>query len=477
MSALGDVRASYTSARQAISGQIKLAAGFSIGILVVLGVVVSAVFWQVSERSEANTVLAMGALASADLTASIAETRYHAARYAETGLGSDIAAAEQRLEAAKSRLDQTITTSQMSNLGELENVTWLRAQVEGFELEIKALKQAVAAENKTAIGSLAEAINLSGQLLADYATDYESQFVSQAEASNDAFTNFKNGVWIAAFTIVLGGAAAALMMARFFVHHFADAIHEITGAMVAIAQGNESADIPGGSRRDEVGAMARSLSVFRDKANEVVRLEKEVAEASKRELEQREEAERQKHIALRGFADQFENDMTGVVGHVASASEQLHDTASALAASAVSASNLSREVAQSVGETSDGVTSAANATEQFARSIEEVGRQAVRSALVAQDATLNAKSADTEIEALYDTSNEASKLIELIRSIAERTNLLALNASIEAARGGEAGRGFAVVASEVKELAKQTQTATKPSLTRLVRFKTPPNLA
>ena len=62
---------------------------------------------------------------------------------------------------------------------------------------------------------------------------------------------------------------------------------------------------------------------------------------------------------------------------------------------------------------------------------------------------------------LRDTSLEAGKLIELIRSIAERTNLLALNASIEAARGGEAGRGFAVVASEVKELAKQTQTATE----------------
>ncbi|MFN7159529.1 MAG: methyl-accepting chemotaxis protein, partial [Erythrobacter cryptus] len=62
--------------------------------------------------------------------------------------------------------------------------------------------------------------------------------------------------------------------------------------------------------------------------------------------------------------------------------------------------------------------------------------------------------------ALASSAEEVGQIVELIQSIARRTNLLALNASIEAARGGEAGRGFAVVASEVKELANQASRAT-----------------
>jgi methyl-accepting chemotaxis protein len=62
---------------------------------------------------------------------------------------------------------------------------------------------------------------------------------------------------------------------------------------------------------------------------------------------------------------------------------------------------------------------------------------------------------------LDDSARQIGKIVELINQIAEQTNLLALNATIEAASAGEAGRGFAVVANEVKELARQSASATE----------------
>jgi len=128
-----------------------------------------------------------------------------------------------------------------------------------------------------------------------------------------------------------------------------------------------------------------------------------------------------------------------------------------------SASNTSSQtasVAAAAQQASTGVQSIASGAEELSASAAEISQQMSRASQVSREAVEQADKTDATVRTLSDAAQRIGEIVSLITAIAEQTNLLALNATIEAARAGEAGKGFAVVASEVKGLANQASAAT-----------------
>ena len=252
----------------------------------------------------------------------------------------------------------------------------------------------------------------------------------------------------------IGGAVLGMVLAWVMGDRLSRPITAITTIMRRLANHDLGVEIPGQTRKDEIGQMAQAVQVFKTNA---IRNDELEAEARAQEERSKEEQRR----FMNQTADSFTTSVGTIIEAVAAAAVELQATATGVSQIANSASEQTTAVASASEEASGNVDSVASATEELNSSIEEINRQVVFSNEIAKKAVDQARETMRGIKELVEASNNIDHVLKLITDISDQTNMLALNATIEASRAGDAGKGFAVVANEVKNLANQVAKATE----------------
>ncbi len=364
--------------------------------------------------------------------------------------------------------------------------------LEIYTASFRFYAQAVLEEQK-ARETVASAYNALLPVVADISTAYRQEREASALENQTAAETT-----VSIVVILIALAVVSLFAGVYFIgRSITRPATAITGAMRRLAEGETEFAVPGLRRRDEFGAMAQALEIFRQAAIAKIELERQAlvarqrAEDEKARFQREAEAQAQARLmqATTGLAaalhrlaegdlsfelnEPFAPDFEALRHDLNRTIRQLDAAMSGVVQSSVAIDGGSQEISQSAADLARRTEQQAASLEETAAALDQLTANIRISADRAVEARSVAHSADEDasrtadlvvdtimaMEKIEQSSGKIGSIISVIDEIAFQTNLLALNAGVEAARAGEAGRGFAVVAQEVRELAQRSAKA------------------
>jgi methyl-accepting chemotaxis protein len=309
------------------------------------------------------------------------------------------------------------------------------------ELKLQAIASIDQLEQEFISVLQAEINTLSNQAIAS-----EKQAIGELQAS---ISLSRNALWGLLAISLATGIGISMMVNR----NVTNPLKSLNKVMGRLSKGDLGVEIAEARRTDEIGDMIKAVHVFKANALEVEKLQRTTQEAE-------EYSQAEKTAAMERLAQDFETGVGAIVAQVSHSSNAMTTTASSLAETAEQSRVQSSGVAGSAQQASNNVQTVASAAEELGASIQQITGQVNEQSNKTDQAFNITKQSQERMQNLSSKVADIGEVLNLITGIAEQTNLLALNATIEAARAGEAGKGFAVVASEVKSLANQTAKAT-----------------